>query len=122
MNAVTGAAPAGASTSATRHGRRASATAQPETRSRALRILVAQATAASCGLLPCPCSSTQTSAAPSSTLVAAHSRRTEPLSASNRGQLAGAFYGESSIPGLWIKRLARADDIRQLARRLMTRE
>lgn len=38
------------------------------------------------------------------------------------GQLAGAFYGERGIPGLWIKRLVRADDIRRLALRLMTRE
>jgi ADP-ribosyl-[dinitrogen reductase] hydrolase len=34
------------------------------------------------------------------------------------GQLAGAFYGHASIPGAWLRTLARADQIEALAGRL----
>jgi ADP-ribosyl-[dinitrogen reductase] hydrolase len=35
------------------------------------------------------------------------------------GQLAGAFYGESAIPPDWLSRLAWADQIRDLADRVL---
>ena len=34
------------------------------------------------------------------------------------GQIAGAYYGASAIPQKWLERLARRDEIEQLARRL----
>ncbi len=36
------------------------------------------------------------------------------------GQVAGAYYGESGIPDSWVRRLAMADEIRDLAGRLVT--
>jgi len=35
------------------------------------------------------------------------------------GQLAGAFYGESGIPASWRQRIARSDEIANLAIRLL---
>ena len=35
------------------------------------------------------------------------------------GQVAGAFYGESGIPGKWLKKLAMREEISTLADRLL---
>jgi len=37
------------------------------------------------------------------------------------GQVAGAFYGQSGIPGHWLKKLVMTEEIRALADRLMSR-
>jgi ADP-ribosylglycohydrolase len=42
----------------------------------------------------------------------------EDTTAAVCGQVAGAYYGEASIPSRWLERLAWADRIRELADRL----
>ena len=38
------------------------------------------------------------------------------------GQIAGAYYGESGIPGDWLQKLARCDIITETAEQLMLKE
>ena len=51
-------------------------------------------------------------------LLAANLGDDADTTAAVAGQLAGAFYGESGIPGQWLKKLAMAKEIGQLAEQL----